>query len=348
MSKRPVGYYVHHHGAGHEARARAIAEAIAWPVVLFGTGIGDAGIDLCDDRPRSGRSDGQDGARDRPDALHYAPLDHDGVRSRVARLSQWFAIAHPALMVVDVSVEVAMLARLASVPTIYVRLNGYRNDAAHLEAFRGALALLAPFHRDFELPSTPAWVREKTHYFPGITRPAASGKADPQRILVVIGRGGPPGDGAQLADAARACPQMRWRVIGPVALSGDIPPNLDLAGWVDDTAHEIAQAALVIGAAGDGLVNAVLAANRPFICIPEKRPFKEQWATAKALERLGAAITLLDNWPAPALWPSLIEAAHALLPGARTRLADRDGAKKAAAWIMEQAAAVAASAIDPE
>lgn len=72
MTRRPIGYYVHHHRAGHRARAEAIAAAIDWPVVLLGTGLGTTGIDLCDDRPLSGSFDGVDETASRPAALHYA------------------------------------------------------------------------------------------------------------------------------------------------------------------------------------------------------------------------------------------------------------------------------------
>lgn len=338
MTRRPIGYYVHHHGAGHRARARAIAAASDWPIILLGTGVGEAGIDLPDDRPLSGLFDGVDGSERRPAALHYAPIDHEGVRLRVARVAQWIATERPALMVVDVSVEMAMLARLASVPTICVRLNGARSDVPHLEAFRGAVALLAPFHADLELESTPTWVRERTRYLPGITTAVAGGVPPSGRILVVIGRGGAPGDGARLAEAARACPNMSWRVIGSVSAVGDRPANLDIAGWVEDAAREIAAANVVIGGAGEGLVGAVLVADRPFICLPEARPFGEQQATASGLARLGAAVVLQD-WPEAAAWPSLLAQAKALSPQARRRLHDPQGARTAAIWLSEQAAA---------
>ena len=338
MTRRPIGYYVHHHGAGHRARAEAIAAAIDWPIVLLGTGLGTAGIDLDDDRPVSGRFDGVDETASRPAALHYAPLDHNGVRSRVARITRWIATERPALMVVDVSVEVAMLSRLASVPTIYVRLNGDRSDAAHLDAFRSATALIAPFHQDLDMPSTPAWVTDKTCYLPGITAVPHANAAQENRVLVVIGRGGPPGDGAAIAKAARAYPTMQWRVIGPVTVSADRPANLDLAGWIDDPGREIARAGLIIGAAGDGLVNAVLAADRPFLCIPEERPYGEQRATARALDALGAAI-MLETWPSPDQWPSLIRQAKALPPYARNRLHDSQGVDAAATWLATMAAA---------
>ncbi|WP_088185376.1 glycosyltransferase [Sphingobium sp. Z007] len=338
MTRRPIGYYVHHHGAGHRQRAEAIATACEWPVVLLGTGLGAAGIDLPDDRPVSGRFDGIDEATTRPAALHYAPIHHDGVRSRVARITQWIAAERPALMVIDVSAEVAMLARLASVPTLYVRLNGDRSDEAHLDAFRGATGLLAPFHRDLEMPSTLAWIRDKTTYLPGITATPHINAPQENRILVVIGRGGSPGDGAAIARAARACPDMHWRVIGPVTVPVDQPANLDLAGWVDDPAREIADAGLIVGAAGDGLVGAVMAADRPFLCVPEARPYGEQRATALALDALRAAI-MIETWPSPDQWPSLIDRATALPTHARKRLHDPHGVDAAAAWIASKAAA---------
>lgn len=337
MIARPIGYYVHHHGAGHLARARAIADAAAGRVVLIGTSVGSPGIDLADDRPASGAFDGVDTSACRPEALHYAPLDHAGIRSRTATIVRWIEAQRPALMVVDVSVEVAMLARLASVPVVYVRLNGDRNDAAHLDAFRGAVGLLAPFHADLEASTTLPWVREKTRYLPGITATRRSGSDDTRRtVLVVIGRGGEAGDGEALARAACACPEWRWRVIGPCAPVRRAPANLAILGWVQDPDQEIAGATIVVGASGDGLVGSVLAADRPFICTPQDRPFDEQRATARRLDEVGAAL-VLPTWPEPEQWPGLLDKALALRPQARRRLHHANGARAAAAWIRSLA-----------
>jgi UDP-N-acetylglucosamine transferase subunit ALG13 len=332
MTERPIGYYVHHHGAGHLVRARAIARAAADRVVLLGTGIGLLGVDLADDRPASGAFDGVDSSVCRPETLHYAPLDHAGIRSRTATIARWVETQKPALMVVDVSVEVAMLARLASVPVVYVRLNGDRNDAAHLDAFRGAIGLLSPFHADLDAPTTLPWVREKTRYLPGITTTRRSGSGDDRSVLVVMGRGGEPGDGEVLARAARACPAWRWRVIGPCSAVGPMPANLEILGWVQSPDQVIADATIVVGASGDGLVGSILAADRPFICIPQDRPFDEQRATARRLDEVGAAL-MLSIWPEPEQWPGLLDKALALRPQTRRRLHDANGARGAAAWI---------------
>jgi len=337
MTQRPIGYYVHHHGAGHLARARAVAGEATGRVVLIGTGVGAPDIDLADDRAESGAFDGVDSATCRPHALHYAPLDHDGIRSRTATLARWIEAETPALMVVDVSVEVAMLARLASVPVIYVRLNGDRSDAAHLDAFRGAVGLLAPFHEDLDAVATPPWVRAKTRYLPGITAPAPLQPDKARRtLLVVIGRGGAPGDGEALAQAAQACPQWHWRVIGPCTVARHPPANLEILGWIKDPDREIADATVVVGAAGDGLVGGVLAADRPFICMAQDRPFDEQRATARRLGELGAALVVTE-WPAPARWTGLIDEALALRPQCRRRLHDPNGIRAAAAWIGSMA-----------
>ncbi|MDF0541425.1 glycosyltransferase [Sphingobium sp. H39-3-25] len=335
MTPRPIGYYVHHHGAGHLARARAIANASCGRVVLLGTGVGSQGIDLADDRLDTGAFDGADGSHCRPDGLHYAPLDHEGIRSRVAVIARWIDVHRPALMVIDVSVEVAMLARLASVPVVYVRLNGERTDTPHLEAFRGAVALLAPFHQDLEISATPPWVREKTRYLPGVTVASAPKASNAEAtILIVVGRGGQAGDGEVFAQAARCSPQWRWRVIGSCSMPHHPPSNLEILGWVRDPDREIAHASLVVGAAGDGLVGSVLAADRPFICIAEDRPYDEQRATARRLGEVGAAL-VLANWPEPERWRALVIDALALPGHARRKLHDPHGVRVAAEWLGE-------------
>ncbi len=337
-----IGYYVHHHGFGHRQRAMAIARAAPSRFTLIGTGLADlAGpfdiLDLPDDRlTEAGAFDGEDGTVQRPLALHYAPTHHEGVRARVALLASWIERVKPALLVVDVSVEIAMLARLAATPTVYVRLGGLRDDIPHLEAFRGAKALLAPFHADLDEPSMVEWVRAKTHYFPGLTTARPSGGWRQDTVLVVEGRGGPLANGARLAAVARAMPQYRWRVIGPASEPEDRPDNLDLLGWVDNPDEEIARAGVVVGAAGDGLVTAVIATGRPFICVAQRRPFSEQTSKARRLGDLGVAV-VLEQWPDTACWPRLIAAAQALSPAAPGRLHDPDGPARAAQFLIATA-----------
>lgn len=347
--RRPIGYYVHHHGDGHRQRALAIAEALGGRVTLLGTGLaGRTGhiraVDLPDDRIAGDSFAGND-AGPRPNALHYAPIDHDGIRRRVSVLTAWIADMQPALIVVDVSVEVAMLARLASVPTVYVRLNGRRDDIAHLEAFRGAKALLAPFAAGLDDLDTPENIRRHTFYAPGLGVRRGSAEVDPKKILVVVGRGGERVQGDAWAAAAAAMPDYRWQVIGPCTHPANCPANLMLLGWVDDAATMIASAGIVIGAAGDGLVGSVIASRRPFICLPERRPYGEQMAKAARLEALRAAI-VSDRWPKDRDWPELIARARALDPQRQAALDAEDGAQRVARWLADLADVAVSSALE--
>lgn len=338
---RPVGYYVHHHGDGHRQRAIAIARAQG-NVTLMGTGLAGKTenlpfLDLRDDRLDDDFT-GMDHA-ERPSSLHYAPLDHEGIRKRTAIMAGWIAQARPRLIVVDVSAEVAMLARLASVPTVYVRLNGRRLDAAHLDAFRGATSLLAPFHEVLDEEDIPAWVREKTFYAPGIVQTANADISNSDgTTLVVMGRGGSAANGEKWAAAARTTPERQWRIIGPCTVPAEMPINLELRGWVDDATAQIAGAQVVIGAAGDGVVSAVLAARRPFICLPEPRPFDEQASKARRLAAVGGAIVRYD-WPHPEEWSGLID--HALAQAERwpACLDGNCGPERVASWLDSRDAA---------
>ena len=333
-----IGYYVHHQGEGHLARALAIAQQAPDRFTLLGTGLngrtGDiAAVDLPDDRPSYG-----DACEPAPLALHYAPINHDGVRARVAAIAGWIACKRPSLFVVDVSVEIAMLARLAATTTVYVRLSGRRFDVAHRCAFRGARALLAPFAASLEGEDTPVDIRAKTFYAPGlVTRPPGGGASfEKDTVLGVIGRGGVIGNGELWAAAARATPNRLWRVIGPCTAPRVAPSNLQRLGWVDDAAERISTAEVVVGAAGDGLVAAVVAARRPFVCIPEERPYDEQRCKAARLATLGAAV-VPDGWPSGAQWPKIIAQALRVDAAALSRLDAVDGAERAAGWLIDVA-----------
>jgi hypothetical protein len=336
---RSIGYYVHHHGDGHRQRALAIAANNPRRFVLLGTGLaGRTGnvraIDLPDDRmPDAQAFDGVDGTTSRPQALHYAPLGHDGVCARMGLIAQWIAMEKPALMVIDVSVEVAMLARLLATPVAFMRLSGRRDDSAHCEAYRASCFLIAPFASQLDDRRLPQWIRDMTVYCPGMVSPSRGAEMPvARRVLVVAGKGGAPVNGMRIAAAAVATPHHTWRVIGPAEVPDRCPKNLSFAGWVDDALGEIAAAEIVIGAAGDGLVNSVIAAGKPFICCPEQRPFDEQVEKARGLQACRAAI-VFEQWPAAERWPDLLAQATRLDRNRLNELGDPDGAANTLALL---------------
>jgi hypothetical protein len=336
---RPFGYYVHHQGAGHWQRARRIAALSARPCTLLGTFAGmDVSsacgpvVELPDDRMAT-HFDGRDGVEDRPQGLHYAPLGHPGIRSRMARIARWVEETDPVLLVVDLSVEVTLFARLLSLPTLVFRLPGLRTDPPHLEAFRAAERIIAPFPEALEDAETPAWVRAKTFYAGLLAEPGPATGPRGRDVVVLLGRGGGGPAMSDLAAAARAVPDRHWHVLGePGKAAGDVPQNLTLHGWVDDVPARLARAALVVGAAGDGVLAAAAMSGAPLICLPEPRPHDEQTRKAASLARLGAAI-VHDGWPAPASWPGLMERALALDPSRLSALATPDAMARLAGEI---------------
>lgn len=340
MNRRPIGYYVHHQGAGHWQRACLIARALERPVTIIGT-LGDidtggapgAILDLPDDR-LSG-FDGRDGEADRPEAFHYAPLCADTIRARMGRLAAWIAAADPVLMVVDVSVEIALFARLMSVPTLVVRLAGNRTDTPHIEAFRAAERVLAFFPPELESAATPDWVRAKTIHAGLVSAETKreSAPAEDGSVVVIYGRGGEGGGLRDLAAAARAIPDRDWHVLGPVRET-DVarPANLHLHGWVADPAPFLARAGLVVGGGGDGVVAGVAAAAKRFVCVPEARAFDEQVVKAEALQAMGAAIHV-PRWPAADAWPALVREALTLDPATIGSLVRPGSARRAADLI---------------
>lgn len=347
---RPVGYYVHHQGAGHWQRGCAVAARLARPCTLLGTiapaAAGHAPVPvlrLCDDR-LDGSFAGEDGEPNRPLAFGYAPLGHPGVRDRMAAIARWAAEADPALLVVDVSTEVALFARLLSVPTIVVRLAGDRTDPAHLEAFRSAEALIAPFPEALEAPDTPGWVRAKTLYA-GLFDPIASKPATRDRgddVLVVLGRGGGRRHVGDLAAAAEAVPARAWHVLGEMEgfPPATLPPNLHVHGWVADPAAHLGSAAILVGAGGDGVVGLAASHAKRFVCLPEARAYDEQVVKARALARCRAAV-VREAWPMD--WPAVIDEAAALDPAAIASLVRVD----AVGWLAEQIGGIATRSESP-
>ena len=316
---RPVGYYVHHLGMGHFDRARLIASALKRPCTLIGTmdGRNTDGLDVL---PLPDDAVGIDAhpSREMPHALHFAPLDFAPVRERMARITAWVAERKPAVVVVDVSVEVALFCRLLSVPTIYLRLAGDRTDPAHLEAFRSAERIIAPFPQAFEHPATPDWVRDKTVYAGFIHAPMRDEilpAAKQHTIAVVLGSGGSHVSIGDLVTAARATPDHFWIVYGTLKDSGPLPPNLTLQGFVSDIDDRIASAEILIGAAGDGVLSLAVRHKKRFICIPEERPYEEQIAKARVLDAHGVVI-VRPAWPEANEWPGILHQAARIDPNA--------------------------------
>jgi hypothetical protein len=235
----------------------------------------------------------------------------------MARIADWIERSRPDLLLVDVSVEVAMLSRLCGAPFAYLRQSGKRDDPPHRLAYGWAAGLLAPYPEWLEAEGTSEATRERSAYvgavtrFDGTPRPRPGGR--PRRALV-LGECGPLT--AEIADAARG-----WEVLGPRLV------DLDL----------LARCAVVVAPAGANTVAEAAFAGCGMVCLPQPRPFAEQTARGDDLDRHGAAV-VLNEPPAPSRWPILLEEARDRRE-ALERWADGEGAGRAADYLIALARA---------
>lgn len=347
MSSRPViGYYVNHHGSGHLARAAAIIDHLDADVTVLSSAeyAGPASV------VHLPLDDGDEDA-DAGGVLHWAPLGSPGLRARMARIASWIEQERPDAVVVDVSVEVALLARLCGVRTIVMAMPGERSDPPHQLAYRAADRIVAAWPQGLY---EPGWLTEhadRTIYVGGISRLAerpapvlaaqAGGRSAPvaaaragerrvvvaarageRRVVVLGGQGGTTITDDAVAAAAAATPGWRWQALGVAG-----------APWVADPFPVLAEADVVVAAAGQSSVADLAVVGRPAVVLCEERPFGEQLATGAALERGGLA-TVLRRWPAPESWADLLEAATA---GPWEQWQTAGAAERAAAAIRQVA-----------
>lgn len=364
----PVGYFVHHQGRGHAERCAALVNALSRPVTIF-CARDDIFPPLRDGVrvlripslfERSGAEIPDLDHIPSPDTLHCAPLGWPGIRKAMGAMAAWFAEAAPALMICDVSAEVAQLARICSVPHVCVLQHGDRSDAGHRAAYDGAAGILAPFHQALAQPDWD-WMRDRMFFAPGLglaaplpdrqTARARLGIEPHDEVFLTVSGGG--GDGfaaAPLGVGARAFPAARWITVGNVRRDWHAtePSNLTHLGWVDGVADHIYAADVIVASTGNTTCQQILTTARPWIAVPEWRYFDEQAFKARALHDAGAA------WHCP----SMPSSAHAWRQAVASARAAHDplrqlalaggthGAARAAAWIEELASRLSRGAPD--
>ncbi|MDO3400302.1 glycosyltransferase [Mycolicibacterium neoaurum] len=320
-----IGYYVHHHGYGHLARAMSITERMTRPVTVL------TSRDVPQDNPFTEvivlpRDDGADTVHESTahGALHWAPHFDTGYTARMNAIADWVRDARPEAVVVDVSVEVATFARLLGIPVVVIALPGNRTDAPHTLVHTLADRIIAAWPRELRIPE---WLRphdDKTVYVGGISR--FDGRRVPARvstgnIVVLSGAGG--SDSAQTTGDGSA----EWTWLG--GQHGD---------WVSDPWPHLAGADVIITHAGQNSIADTAAAGRPAIVIPQRRPFDEQHTTATVLDRHGLAAIAFE-WPAPEGWGELIRRAYGIGGEQWQRWRVHGAAGRAAAAIEETARA---------
>ena len=323
-----IGYYIHHQGSGHLHRALAIQRQSELDITGLSTlprpsdWIGDW-QQLADDAVPMASTESAAGGW-----LHYVPQAHDGLRRRMGALSTWITRHHPAAMVVDVSVEVALLARLHGVPVITLAQPGVRDDRPHTLGYGISDAIIGPWPRAADQLWQVSDPKLQARLIPvgAISRlgPAASsdapGIAEAKKVVVLNGTGGR-SMGALVKRAAEGQPDWSWI-------------HLDRASgtWTDDPWPVLRSASVVVSHCGQNAIADIAVARRPAILIPQPRHFDEQEAMAAQLKRLGRRIPalVLDSWPEPEAWGPLLCRAAQLDPSRWSLWNDGGGAQRAA------------------
>lgn len=290
-----IGYYVHHHGSGHRHRATALAQyaasrgreitglsSLARPLGWPGPWLQ---LPPDDEHPHPVGTTAHG-------RLHWAPIGDREVLRRAAALSAWIATEEPACVVVDVSVEAALLVRLHGVPVVSVVLPGSRGDAPHLLGLGISDALVAvwPPEASGMLRDVPADVRDRVRPVGGLSRlpVRAPGvrRPGPPRVVLLDGTGGDGLDRDALDRARETSSGWSWTVL-----------SQRLGTWVDDPAAVLADADVVVTHAGQNAVAEVAALRRPAVVIPQPRPHDEQRTTARALASGGWPVLVEESWP---------------------------------------------------
>jgi hypothetical protein len=320
--KAVIGWYVHHQGLGHAMRFIAVAKRmreLAPHVELVGLGSEQPSqwdgpwIRLPrDDVPYPNNAD-----EEASGALHWAPLMHRGMRERSAITADWITRSNCQLFVSDVSVEMLVLARLCSVPTVAVAMRGRRDDRPHTLGYDVSRAILAPWPAETQEPLPHRWKDKLVAVgsfsrFDSLIDDTSVGreKAGSQTVLMLLGRGGHEVSFNKLVEVAASTPKWRWYVLGISAQEAGIEDkeNLTLLGYSSDIWSILCKADVVVGPCGDSTISEVAAARKPFIAIPQPRPFNEQIVHAKILQKYDLADIVL-SWSDTASWLDLLESA---------------------------------------
>lgn len=297
-----IGYYAHSHGSGHCNYAHLFSKIFGDMMTVFTDRKFkfDENVDIVPLPDED--TDGSEFDRQtfpEPRALHYAPVNLRKITDRNRILLETILQKDIKILIVDVSVEIAMLARTSSIPYAYVRLHGNRNDIPHQNAYEGASFLIAYYPEVMEDRETPWWIRKKTVYLGFLSRymfetktserPVEFEQGAKSILLYISGFGG-----SQPMDFSSLSNRYKIYNIGP---QGDCCCHSEMVGIgvVESTRAYIEHANVVVAACGSNTISEIISLGRPFVAVPEERPYREQIIAAENLNRLRWA-TNIQNY----------------------------------------------------
>ncbi|WP_315913540.1 hypothetical protein [Arthrobacter sp. lap29] len=319
MNRYKVSYYAHHFGTGHLRHAQKIAASNLFDLQVTSTGPRNNALlkgnleyvslvpDVIAAIPEPALPPGS--------FLHYAPTG-ELIQQRFAELNRAWKQFAPDVVMVDVSVEVALFARLSGYRVAFRRMPGNRNDPAHQLAYSLADTIFGYFPVSLEDPTHLEKFGYKTHYL-SVAEPKDSSFSPghdtsytPGQQKVVVQTSLASAIPLEhLARAAAASPEWDWDVVGSVeADATPLPSNLRLHGILSDPIPIMRSATVIISSAGHNAVVAAANCHRPVLLVPEDRPYAEQLTFAVALHKR-AGLEMVENWSTSVNWPRILEQA---------------------------------------
>ncbi|KAA0914485.1 hypothetical protein [Psychrobacter sp. ANT_WB68] len=329
-----LGYYAHHHGSGHcrqvdklaalltiEVRKHLTVFTSLSPDTYTFTSINEEQVIrlVAENEHVDDVLAGRAGEYWQPASLHYSPVGNSDIQKRSHKILDTIYQRCIDLMIIDVSVEVAMLCRAASIPYLYIRLPGVRDDIPHLNAFAGALALLAPYPRLLESAMTPDWVAKKTLYLDFINTEQRKSQTyydfikalmqmtanrkvlslmleDKDKnqnlssiITVIKGYGGHKAIDAKLPELRRLLSTAFIISLGPIYYHNR--HYVDIATQVSDVTPFIEHSDYLLMACGLNAIAQAYDYATPLVVLPDDRPHQEQEVMAEALIAQGRALS---------------------------------------------------------
>jgi hypothetical protein len=295
-----IAYYAHSHGSGHAKCAENLSISTPEQFVILTDSDYKFHKNLHVVRLENEHVDGSElyyNRDDQPHYVHYSPIGLKKIIRRSRTIIDTVLKNNVQLMIVDVSVEVAALARASSIPYAYRRLSGNRNDVAHLEAYRGALFLIAYYPESFEDCETLEWVKAKTLYL-GFTQPLCKRLLPVDSVsydyTIIQGFGGAKQTDWILKMLVELKPNSQIVVVGPIK-NRIKDTRITYTGAVANIQSFITNAKTIIASCGSNLSKEIMDKGKRFLAIPEERPYREQHIYARTLERNGLAIELTQE-----------------------------------------------------
>ena len=157
--QKPIAFFVHHQGRGHANRTMALVEEMSAtrPVSVL-----TAGPHLFDGFSRdieivelpnmigAAVPTPRLFAEQTPQVMHCVPLGVPEMRRTMRTILDHLDERDIGLFVVDVSAEIALLSRAASVPAVQIRMHGDRSDIGHIGSYEACVGMFAPFDERLE------------------------------------------------------------------------------------------------------------------------------------------------------------------------------------------------------